>query len=212
MTPKQQAYKTLANTMIKNFAKRNMEAFYCETKEDAKALAMELMKDGGSVGMGGSETVKEIGLLDEIKCSQGLKFIDRSIATTPEERKAIFLETMAADYFLMSSNAITVDGELVNIDGNSNRLACLLHGPEHVIVIAGMNKVVDDVDSGIERVGLHAAPPNAARLNTKTPCAALGHCGDCHSADCMCCQIVITRHSRHTGRIKVILVGEELGF
>lgn len=211
MTPKQQAYKTLANTMIKNFAKRNIEAFYCEDSKSATELAMELMKNGNSVGMGGSETVKEIGLLDAVKNSH-LHFIDRSTATTPEERKAIFLETMAADYFLMSSNAVTIDGELINIDGNSNRLACLLHGPEHVIILIGMNKVVEDVDSGIQRVGTHAAPPNAARLKTRTPCAALGHCGDCHSEDCMCCQIVITRHSRHKGRIKVILIGEELGF
>lgn len=212
MTPKQQAYKTLANTMVKNFTKRNMEAFYCETKEDAVKLAMEIMKDGGSVGMGGSETLKEAGLLDAVKSADNLHFIDRMAATTPAERKAVFLETMAADYFLMSSNAVTIDGELVNIDGNSNRLACLLHGPEHVLVLVGMNKVVDDVDSGIQRIGTHAAPPNAARLNTKTPCKALGHCGDCHSEDCMCCQIVITRHSRHNGRIKVILIGEELGF
>lgn len=211
MTPKQQAYKALANTMIKNFAKRNMEAFYCDTKEDAVKLAMDMMKDGGSVGMGGSETVKETGLLDAIKNSS-LHFIDRSTAVTPEERKTIFLETMAADYFLMSSNAVTIDGELINIDGNANRLACLLHGPDHVILLIGMNKVVDDVDSGIQRVGTHAAPPNAARLGTRTPCAALGHCGDCHSEDCMCCQIVITRHSRHKGRIKVILIGEELGY
>jgi len=212
MTPKQQAYKTLANTMIKNFAKRNIEAFYCETKEDATSLAMELMKDAKTVGMGGTESVKECGLLDAVKASETLHFIDRNLATTPEERKAIFLETMAADYFLMSSNAITIDGELVNIDGNSNRLACLLHGPEHVLIVAGMNKVVEDVDSGIQRVGYAAAPPNAARLHTKTPCGVLGHCGDCHSDDCMCCQIVITRHSRHKDRIKVILVGEELGF
>lgn len=212
MTPKQQAYKTLGTTMIKNFAKRNIEAFYCETKDDAVKLAMDMMKNGGTVGMGGSETVKEAGLLDAVKNTDNLHFIDRMLATTPEERKAVFLETMAADYFLMSSNAVTIDGELINIDGNSNRLACLLHGPEHVIMLIGMNKVVDDVDSGIQRVGTYAAPPNAARLGTRTPCAALGHCGDCHSEDCMCCQIVITRHSRHKGRIKVILIGEELGF
>ncbi len=212
MTPKQQAYQTLGNSMIKNFAKRNIEAFYCATKEDAVKTAMEIMKDGGSVGMGGTESVKEAGLLDAVKNAEHLHFIDRNLATTPAERKAVFLETMAADYFLMSSNAVTIDGELVNIDGNANRLACLLHGPEHVIVLVGMNKVVDDVDSAIQRIGTHAAPPNAARLHTKTPCAALGHCGDCHCDDCMCCQIVITRHSRHSGRIKVILVGEELGF
>lgn len=212
MTPKQQAYQTLANTIIKNFQKRNMEAFYCDTKEKATELALELMKAGGSVGMGGSESVKECGLLDAVKNTPSLQFIDRSLATTEEEKRAIFLETMAADYFLMSSNAITLDGELVNIDGNANRLACLLHGPRQIIIIAGMNKIVDDVDSGIQRVGTHAAPPNAARLGTRTPCSALGHCGDCHSEDCMCCQVVITRHSRHKDRIKVILVGEELGF
>ena len=179
LTPKQQAYKTLANTMIKNFAKRNMEAFYCETKEDATAFAMDLMKNGKTVGMGGTETVKEIGLLDAVKASH-LHFIDRSTAKTKEEQKAIFLETMAADYFLMSSNAVTIDGELVNIDGNSNRLACLLHGPEQVLILIGMNKVVSDVEAGVARVGTHAAPPNAARLGTKTPCAVTGYCNDCH--------------------------------
>lgn len=212
MTPRQQAYKSLANTMIKNLAKRNMEAFYCETKEDAVKLAMDLMKDAKTVGMGGSESIKECGLLDAVKASETLHFIDRYSAKTSEEGKKLFLETMAADYFLMSSNAITIDGELVNIDGNANRLACLLHGPEHVIILAGMNKVVEDVDSGIERIGIYAAPPNAARLGTKTPCAVTGHCEDCQSPDCMCCQIVVTRRSRHAGRIKVILVGEELGF
>ncbi|MBQ8559201.1 MAG: lactate utilization protein [Tyzzerella sp.] len=212
MTPKQQAYETLARTMIKNFEKRNIEAFYCSTKEDAVKLALDIMKDGGTVGMGGSATVRETGLVDAIKETPSLHFIDRDVAKTPEEKKSIYLQTMASDYFLMSSNAVTIDGELVNIDGNANRLACLLHGPEHVLVLAGMNKVVDDVDSGIQRIGTHAAPPNAARLGTRTPCAVIGHCSDCHSPDCMCCQIVITRHSRHKGRIKVILIGEELGF
>ena len=212
MTPKQQAYKTLGSTIIKNFARRGMEAYYCEDCKSAVELAMKLMKEGGTVGMGGTETVKEMGLLDAVKATKNLEFIDRDAAKTPEEKKEIFFKTMQADYFLMSSNAITIDGELVNIDGNGNRVACLIHGPEQVIVLAGMNKVVDDVDSGIERIGIHAAPPNVARLGTRTPCAALGHCGDCHSEDCMCCQIVITRHSRHKGRIKVILIGEELGF
>lgn len=212
MTPKQQAYKALGNTMIKKFKKRNMEAFYCETSAEAIELAMELMQDGGTVGMGGTETVKEMGLLDVVRGAEHLTFIDRNVAKTPEEKKEMFFKTMQCKYFLMSSNAITIDGELVNIDGNGNRVACLIHGPEHVIVLAGMNKVVEDVDSGIERVGTYAAPPNAARLGTRTPCATLGHCGDCHSEDCMCCQVVITRHSRHKGRIKVILIGEELGF
>ena len=212
MTPKQQAYKVLGNTMIKNFKKRNIEAFYCEDSASAVALAMELMKDGGTVGKGGTETVKEVGLLDAVKAAEHLTFIDREVAKTPEEKKQIYFQTLQCNYFLMSSNAITVDGELINIDGNGNRVACLIYGPEKVIVIAGMNKVVDDVDSGVARVQNFAAPPNAARLGTRTPCATLGHCGDCHSEDCMCAQIVITRHSRDKDRIKVILVGEELGF
>lgn len=211
MTPKQQAYKTLANTMIPNLKKRGMEAFYCENSADAVALAMDMMKEGGSVGMGGTETVKETGLLAAVQNSD-LMFIDRSLAKTPEEKKAVFLETMGCDYFLMSTNAITIDGELVNIDGNANRVACLAHGPEHVIILVGMNKVTSDIPSAIARVQNVASPCNAARLGTRTPCAVLGHCGDCHSEDCMCCQIVITRHSRHKGRIKVILIGEELGF
>lgn len=212
MTPKQQAYKALGNTMIKNFKKRNIEAFYCEDSASAVALAMELMKDGGTVGKGGAETISEVGLLDAVKSAEHLTFIDREVAKTPEEKKQIYFQTLQCDYFLMSSNAITVDGELINIDGNGNRVACLIYGPEKVIVIAGMNKVVDDVDSGVARVQNFAAPANAARLGTRTPCATLGHCGNCHSEDCMCAQIVITRHSRDKDRIKVILVGEELGF
>lgn len=211
MTPKKQAYKTLADTMIKNFHKRNMEAFYCEDSESAVKLAMDLMKDGATVGAGGSETIKETGLLDAVKNSD-LTFIDRDTAKTPEEKKSAFLQTMAADYFLMSSNAVTIDGELINIDGNGNRAACLIHGPEHVIMLVGMNKVVSDVTSGVARVRNMASPANAARLGTRTPCGASGRCGDCHSEDCMCCQVVVTRHSRHTGRIKVILIGETLGF
>ena len=165
MGAKQQAYKKLADTMIKNFSQRNIEAFYCDDRNQAVSLAMEMMKDGNTVGFGGSETLNDIGILDTI-----------------------------------------------NIDGNGNRVACLIHGPEHVILIVGMNKVVTDVESGVARVRNIASPANAARLGTRTPCGAVGHCGNCNSPDCMCCQVVITRHSRHTGRIKVILVGEELGY
>lgn len=211
MGAKQQAYKTLADTMIKNFSKRNIEAFYCEDKKQAVSLAMDMMKDADTVGFGGSETLNEIGILNEIKNSS-LNLIDRNSAKTPAEKKEMYFKNAMADYFLMSSNAVTIGGELINIDGNGNRVACLIHGPEHVILIVGMNKVVTDVESGIARVRNMASPANAARLGTRTPCGAVGHCGNCHSEDCMCCQVVVTRHSRHTGRIKVILVGEELGY
>ena len=211
MTPKQIANENLANTIIKNMEKRRMEGYYCHTKEEAVKKVLELIPEGASIGWGGSVTLSETGVMDAL--NQGnYRMIDRMAGKTPEEVKKINAEIFCSDYFLMSSNAVTIDGELVNIDGNANRVACLMHGPEHVLIIVGMNKIVEDVDSGIQRVGYAAAPANAARLHTKTPCAALGHCGDCHSDDCMCCQIVITRHSRHKGRIKVILVGEELGF
>ena len=212
MNPKKEAWKTLADQMIKNFEKRNIECFYCEDSKSAVKLAMDIMKDHTSVSYGGSETIKEIGLLDAIKNRPSLDLIERTNLLTTEDKKQHFLRCMMSDYFLMSSNAITLDGELVNIDGNGNRLACLIHGPEHVLIFAGMNKITTDADCAIKRIQAVAAPPNGVRLNTKTPCHILGSCGDCHSKDCMCCQIVVTRHSRHTGRIKVILISEELGY
>ncbi len=211
MNPKQQAYENLANTIIKNLAKRNMEGFYCPDSSSAVTLAMEIIGENASVSFGGSATLKETGILDTLRKSSA-RLIEPFSAKTPDEKRQAFLDCVSSNYFLMSSNAITIDGELINIDGNGNRVACLIHGPEHVLLLVGMNKVVPDVKTGISRVQNMASPVNAVSLNKKTPCGITGHCGDCHSADCMCCQIVITRHSRHTGRIKVILVGEELGF
>lgn len=211
MTPKKKAYRKLADTMIQNLRKRNMEGFYCEDREAARELAMEMMKEGGTVGFGGSVTLDETGILKAVEEKEGLTLIDRRKAKTPEETREIFFQTVASDYFLMSTNAITIDGELINIDGKGNRLACLVYGPKNVIIIAGMNKVTADTDSGIKRVQNVSSPANAAVFDSKTPCGITGHCGSCHSPQTMCCQVVITRHSRFDGRIKVILVGEELG-
>lgn len=211
MTPKKKAYRKLADTMIQNLRKRNMEGFYCEDREAARELAMEMMKEGGTVGFGGSVTLDETGILKAVEEKEGLTLIDRRKAKTPEETREVFFQTVASDYFLMSTNAIAIDGELINIDGKGNRLACLVYGPKNVIIIAGMNKVTADTDSGIKRVQNVSSPANAAVFDSKTPCGITGHCGSCHSPQTMCCQVVITRHSRFDGRIKVILVGEELG-
>ena len=140
------------------------------------------------------------------------ELIDRSSAKTPEESRQLYAKTVLADYYLMSTNAITLDGELINIDGNGNRVACLIQGPAHVILVVGMNKVVTDVESGIARVRNMASPANAIRLNRNLACAATGVCHDCLSPECFCNQLVITRRSMHNGRIKVYLVGEELGY
>ena len=211
MTPTKEYYRTAATTVIKNLKKRNMEGYYCETSEDAVRLATSLMPEGSSIGWGGSMTLSECGLMDAIRGGR-YELFDRSLAKTAEENKEIHAKIFTADFFLMSANAITYDGELINVDGRSDRVCYLCYGPENVIVIAGMNKLVSDVESGIKRVHDVASPKNAMRLGKKTPCAATGKCADCLSPDCICMNTVITRMSRANGRIKVILVGEELGY
>lgn len=205
------ATEKLAATIIESFRKRNMEGFYCATAAEAVKKALSLMPEGSSITWGGSETLKESGLMNAVR-ERNYRLIDRACAKTPEESRAIYGEMVCADFFLTSTNAVTINGELVNIDGHSNRVACLCCGPQNVIVIAGINKLVPDAESGIRRVRNIAAPPNAMRLNKNTPCAKTGKCADCFSPDCICSQIVITRRSSIPNRIKVILVGEALGY
>lgn len=211
MTPKQKYYENAAETIIKNLKKRRMEGFYCATKEEAVKKALELMPKGASIGWGGSMTLEESGLMEAVRSAE-YAVIDRDAAKTDEERKEVFAKIVNCDYFLMSTNAITLDGELVNIDGRGNRVSFLCFGPEHVLVLAGMNKVVSDVDSAVKRVHDIASPANTVRLKKNTPCAKTGRCADCLSDDCICAQTVITRLSLVPNRIQVILVGEELGY
>lgn len=208
---KMTARRTTAERIIKKLAIRNMTGHYRDTAAEAVELARGLVEPGQSVTWGGSVSFSESGIKAALE-ADGHRMIDRSQAATPEEQDAMWREQVGADWFFMGTNAITLDGELVNIDGNANRLALLLHGPKHVCVIAGMNKVVADVESGLKRIRTVTCPLNAARLHTGTPCELAGVCSNCHAEKCMCCQEVITRHSRHDGRIHVILVGEDLGF
>ena len=208
---KKAARRTTAERIIRKLSIRNMTGHYRDTAAEAAELARELVEPGQSVTWGGSVSFSESGIKAALE-ADGHPMIDRSRAATPEEQDAMWLEQVGADWFFMGANAITLDGELVNIDGNANRLALLLHGPKHVCVIAGMNKVVADVESGLKHIRTVTCPLNATRLHTGTPCELTGACADCHAAGCMCCQEVITRHSRHDGRIHIILVGEDLGF
>lgn len=204
-------YKNQAETIISKMKQRKMEAYYCEDVAAAKAKLIELLGTSGkNIGYGGSMTIDDNGFKDEIS-KAGHNIIIREKYTTPEELKECKSLLINADAFLTSSNAITLDGELINIDGRGNRVSFLIYGPEEVYVIAGMNKVVTDVESGIDRVRNMAAPPNTVRLGRETPCAKLGKCGDCLT-NSICSQIVITRTSMIPGRIKVILIGEELGY
>ena len=211
MSPKEIANQNLANTIIKNMAKKNMEGYYCATSAEAVEKSLSLMPEGASVTWGGSMTLTECGLMDALKTAN-YELIDRDTAKTPEDSRLMYAKQVMADYYLMSSNAITIDGELVNIDGRANRVSCLCWGPQNVIIIAGMNKVCSDVESAVQRVRNFAAPPNCVRLNRNTPCTQTGKCGDCYSPDCICSQVLITRRSSTPNRIKVILVGEELGY
>ena len=209
--PKQKYYENIANTIIKNLNKRQIEGYYCVDKSSALQKALELIPKGARISWGGSMTAEETGLMDAIQNGE-YQIINRESATTAEEQRKIYGEICCSDFFLMGTNAITLDGELVNIDGRGNRVAFLCYGPQNVLILAGMNKVVTDVGEGMKRVRNIAAPPNAVRLNRKTPCAITGKCEDCYSPDCMCGQWVITRRSGIPNRIKVILIGEELGY
>lgn len=211
MTPKQQNYENLAKSVIKKFNLRGIEGYYCASKEEVMPMIKTFLKPNSSISWGGSETLKEIGFFEELEGSDYVLY-DRMKAKKPEEYRELYGKIATCDYFFMSSNAITLDGELVNIDGSGNRVACLIHGPENVIIVAGMNKIVPDVEAGIKRTHNVAAPPNGVRLQTETPCAISGRCGNCLQEKCMCCEVVVTRKSRIPNRIKVILVGEELGF
>ncbi len=211
MSPKKVYYENLADTIIEKFNKRGIEGYYCHNAEEALLTAKRFLTPGCSISWGGSQTIKEIGLLDALDEADYILY-DRDTAKTPEERSLMYSKTVTADYYFMSSNAITMDGQLVNVDGFGNRVACLITGPKNVIVIAGMNKVAVDVDAAIDRARNMAAPPNTVRLNKKTPCAETGKCANCLSEDCICSHIVVTRRSGIPGRIKVILVGEELGY
>ena len=155
-------------------------------------------------------TIDHSDLKQKIK-DAGHDLIIREDYKTDDEIKQLKAKMINADAFLMSTNAITLDGELINIDGRGNRVSYMIYGPEQVIVIAGMNKVVKDVISGIDRVRNVASPANTVRLNCDTPCAKTGRCGECLDHT-ICCQTVVTRSSLVPGRIKVILVGEELGY
>ncbi len=198
----------LAQKVIKGLESRNMTGYYAAGKEDALKKALELIPEGSSVTMGGAMSAHEIGLVEAVK-NGNYNFIDRD---KYEDKRAAMLDGYDADVFLSSANAMTDDGVLINIDGNSNRVSMIAQGPKKVIFIVGMNKVCSDVDAAMKRARNVAAPTNAQRFGLTTPCSKLGSCMNCKSPDTICCQILITRYSRHEGRIHVILVNDNLGF
>ena len=198
----------LAQKVIKGLASRNMTGYYAEDRAAALKQALALIPEGSAVTMGGAMSAHEIGLVDALKAGN-YNFIDRDAYA---DKRAAMLAAYDADVFLASVNAMTEDGQLVNIDGNANRVSAIAQGPKKVLFIVGMNKVCSDLDGAMKRARNVAAPINAQRFGLSTPCAKTGACMDCKSPDTICCQFLITRYSRHQDRIHVILVNDSLGF
>ena len=213
---------TRVETTLKNLQRNRMEAYYVNTKEQACDLVRKLIKKGDTVSCGGSVTLKQTGVYDIIS-SGDYNFLDRSACETPAEVEEVYRKTFCADAFFTSTNALTENGELYNVDGNSNRVAAILYGPKSVIVVCGVNKLVKDINEAAYRVKTKAAPPNTVRLNKGTYCAKAGQCvslnkeapelcDGCHSDGRICCNFVVCAQQRHINRIKVIIVNEELGY
>ena len=200
--------RLLAEKVIRGLESRNMTGYYAENREEALQLALSLIPEGSTVTMGGGMSVHEIGLSAVLKAGN-YQFIDRDVY---DDKRAAALLAYDADVFLASCNAVTDDGVLVNIDGNSNRVSAIAFGPKKVVFIVGMNKVCADIDSAMKRARNVAATTNAQRFGLSTPCSKTGACFNCKSPDTICCQFLVTRFSRHKDRIHLILVNDSLGF
>lgn len=197
---------------MENLEKNNIESYFVEDNTALIEKISELVKDGDTVSVGGSMTLFETGVIEFLRNGK-FNFLDRyAEGLNGDDIKDIFRKTFSADAYFVSSNAVTEEGELYNVDGNGNRVAAMIYGPDNVIVIAGKNKIVRDVEEAIARNREYAAPANAKRLNRETPCAKVGYCMDCSSKDRICNDYVLIRRQGQKGRIKVIIVGKELGY
>lgn len=199
-------------TTMDNLEKNNMEAYFVKDEEEMLSKVKELLTEGETVAVGGSMTLFETGIIEYLRDGK-FNFLDRYKAgLTQNEIKEIFRKSFFADSYLVSTNALTENGELYNVDGNGNRVAAMLYGPDQVIVIVGINKIVKDLDAAIKRNKEVSAPLNAKRLNKTTPCTKVGHCMDCKSSDRICNEYTLIRRQGIKGRIKVIIVGKEIGY
>ena len=197
---------------IKNLNSRNMEGYYVNNREQLFQKIKEFIVEGSTIGVGDSMTLFETKIIDFLR-DGSLNFLDKyEEKLTKDEKREIYIKNFSADTFISSTNAITENGELYNIDGNGSRVAPMLYGPKQVIIVAGINKIVKNLEEAEMRVRQYAAPIDAKRLNKDTPCAKLGYCIDCKSPNRICNDFVVIKGQFIKGRIKVIIVGENLGF
>ncbi len=211
MTPKEIRNERLAQKMIKNLERRNMEACYCAKASEAIEKVLSLIPEGSSISWGGSMTIRDMGLTKALHERNCYDLIDRDEAKDRDEAQEMYRKAFFADFYISSANAISEDGVIVNIDGNGNRVAAITFGPKKVIFIIGMNKVAQDVTAALARARSTASPINAARFDIKTPCQVDGICHNCNSPESICNFFHFVRNSR-PGRISVVLVGEDLGY
>ena len=197
------------NRTIGNLQNNKMDAYYVKTCAEAVKLCEELCPEGQTVSCGGSATLDQSGIKALLRSGK-YQFLDREAKGADPAQ--IMHQAFSCDTYFTSTNAVTENGELYNVDGVGNRTAAMLYGPKSVIVVAGYNKIVTDLDAARDRVRSIAAPANAVRLDRKVPCKVLGNCRDCRSDERLCCGFVVFAQQQFKGRIKVILVGEELGF
>lgn len=197
---------------IEALEKNNMNGYLVENEEELIDKIKEIVSEGSMVACGGSISLFETGVIDHLR-SDRYKFLDRyKEGLTKEEIVKIYKEAFFADAYFSSSNAITEDGQLYNVDGNGNRVAALLYGPEKVIIICGINKIVPTLDDAIKRNKTVSAPANAKRLNKNTPCTKVGYCMNCNSKERICSEYTVIKRQSIKGRINVIFLNKEIGY
>ena len=199
----------------------NMQVFIADSKEQVTEIVKSLISKDDLIGSGGSVSLAESGVMDMLR-NEGYNFLDRA-NFTPETINDFYIKCFSTDVYFTSANAITENGELYNVDGNSNRIAAIAFGPKSVIVVAGYNKLVKNLDDAVKRVKTIAAPANTNRLSCNTFCQQKGECAalasnsddmtaGCSSDGRICCNFLVSAQQRHKNRIKVILVAEQLGY
>ena len=207
-------------TVKQALERNNIEVHLVDGKDDVVGKVAELLHDGDSVAVGGSNTLWTTGVIDHLRSGR-YRFYDRhEQGLTPRQIRRVFLQSFTVDAYLCSANAVTLNGEIYNVDGNSNRIAAICYGPDSVIMVVGKNKIVKDLDEAQRRVKTCAAPPNARRQSKETYCAYQDQCmgvdgcmtDGCRTKDRMCCNYLVSAYQRIPNRIKVILVNEELGY
>ena len=201
--------KIHAEQTKKNLEDRQFECTIVEDEKEALELIKSMVKVNDVVSVGGSQTLFETGVIEWLENNQDITYLDRYHAQDPHQ---VFHSAFNADVYLTSTNALTMDGKLVNVDGNGNRVAAMIYGPKKVIVLTGINKLVKDEAAAVERIKTIAAPINCVRLNKQTPCTKTGHCMDCLSASRICASSVTQTRSQTKGRIHVILMMQEAGY